>query len=57
MSVRLRWLNRLTARMQRVSFPPDNVLFVAAQRAQGCMQNLHVAAHYESREHGVGRPE
>jgi hypothetical protein len=54
-AVRLRWLNRLTARMQRVGFSPQDELFLATQRARNFMQDLMTAAHYASCEHGVGR--
>lgn len=52
----LRYLNRLCERMNRLGFPPDDPLYVAAERARTAIQGLHVAAHYASCEHGVGEP-
>lgn len=51
----LRYLSRLCQRMTRLGFPPDDRLYVAADRARAFMQDLHVAAHYAGCKHGVGR--
>lgn len=56
-AVRLRWLNKLQARLQKTGFPPNDPLFFAAVRARETMQDLHTAAHYASCKHGVGKPE
>lgn len=56
-AARLPWLTRLIDRMQQRRFPPDDPVFIAALRAREAMQDLHVAAHYASCEHGIGRPE
>ena len=51
----LRYLNRLCDRMNRLGFPPNGPLYVAAERARVSAQDLHVAAHYVSCKQGVGR--
>jgi hypothetical protein len=53
----LRYLNRLCERMTRLGFPPHDPLYVGAVKARAAMQDLHMAAHYASCAHGVGRPE
>ena len=51
----LRFLNNLCKRMDRVRFEPTDELYRAAQTARNALQDLHVAAHYATCEHGVGR--
>ena len=51
----LRYLNRLCARMQRLSFPLDDPLCQPAHRARDAMQDLYTAAHYCGCSSGVGR--
>lgn len=51
----LRWHNALVARMTRLGFATDDPVWLAGIRARDCLQDLHVAAHYASCEHGVGR--
>lgn len=52
---RLRYLNRLLDRMQRVRWLPEDDMFQAVICARDAMQDLHVAAHYAGRKSGVGR--
>jgi hypothetical protein len=51
----LRFLNRLCDRLNALSVPPDDPLVLAAHRARESMQDLHVACHYHSCTHGVGK--
>ena len=53
----LRYVNRLCERMIRLQFPVNDPLQLAAVKARAAMQDLHMAAHYASCRHGVGRPE
>src|ERR1700683_541084 len=55
-AVRLRWLTKLQARMQRMGFPPTDKLTIAVSAVRNTMQDLHTAAHYASCKHGVGKP-
>jgi len=52
----LRYLNRLSDRMQHLGFPPNDPLWRATMEARDCMQHLHMAAHYASCKSGVGKP-
>ena len=52
----LRYLNRLCQRMTRLGFPVHDPLYVAVVKARAAIQDLHMAAHYASCKHGVGRP-
>jgi hypothetical protein len=54
---RLRWTNRLVERMTALGFTPADPVYAAALRARDALMELHVAAHYASMEHGVGRGE
>jgi hypothetical protein len=53
----LRYLNKLCDRCNRLGWPTDDPIVVAAQEARKRMQDLHTAAHYAGCKHGVGRPE
>lgn len=52
---RLRWLNRLTARLDKLSFDPKDPLYLAAWKAKNAMGELSVHAHYASCKGGVGQ--
>jgi hypothetical protein len=52
----LRYLNRLVERMTRLGFPVKDPVYVAAISARAAIQDLHIAAHYATCTHGVGRP-
>jgi len=51
----LRFLARLCVRMERLGFPANDPLYVAASKAQRALQELHVRAHYCSCTSGVGK--
>lgn len=51
----LRFYNRLTDRMNRIGFPGNNEVLLAAFRAQHAVQALSVHLHYSSCKSGVGR--
>lgn len=51
----LRFFHRLCDRMNRLGFPPNDPLTSAAHEARNAVYALHVAAHYASCKHGVGR--
>ena len=48
-------LNAVTRDLRRL--PVNDPLKVAAERARNAMQDLYMACHYASCNHGVGRPE
>ena len=52
----LRFVARLCQRMERLGFPADDPLYVAASKAQRALQEVHVRAHYCSCTSGVGKP-
>jgi hypothetical protein len=52
---RLRFLNKLVARMNALGFPPDDSLMRCAVKARNAMQDLHMGCHYASVKQGVGR--
>ena len=54
-AARLRWLTKLETRLKRLGFRPKDKLQVATIAASAAMQDLHVAAHYASCKHGVGK--
>jgi len=45
-ATKLHYVGRLTRRMERLGFPPDDELYVAALRAHAGLLDLHVAIHY-----------
>src|SRR4051794_38190385 len=51
----LRFYNRLTDRRNRVGFPGDDTVLLAAFRAQHAVMALSVELHYASCKSGVGR--
>jgi len=51
----LRFVARLSQRMERLGFPADDPLYVATSKAQRALQELHVRAHYCSCTSGVGK--
>jgi len=51
----LRYLNRLCERCQRLGWPVDDPIAVAAQKARCAMQDLHTAANYAGCKSGLGR--
>jgi len=54
-AVRLRGLTKLEARMKHLGFPPQDKLQTETIAARAAMQDLHMAAHYASCTHGVGK--
>lgn len=52
----LRFIGRVRVRLERRGYTPQHSLYRAINAAYDAMQALHVAAHYESCEGGVGRP-
>jgi hypothetical protein len=52
---RLRFLNRLVARMNALGFPPEDPLIRGAVKARNAMQDQHMGCHYASVKQGVGR--
>jgi len=51
----LGFIARLCQRMERLGFPADDPLYVAASKAQRALQEVHVRAHYCSCTSGVGK--
>ena len=55
-AVLLRFLNRLQERMNRLTFPVDDPLWLGVVHARNAAQDLFVACHYAGCKSGVGRP-
>lgn len=45
---RLRWAARVVERLKARGYGPDDLLYRTAEEARAHLQDLHVAAHYES---------
>jgi hypothetical protein len=52
----VRYLHRLKARMLKVGFTPDDLLYQLVTQAYDTMQVLSMQLHYLSCKSGVGRP-
>lgn len=52
---KLRFLNRLQERMNRLTFPTDDPLWLSVVYARNAAQDLFVACHYAGCKSGVGR--
>jgi hypothetical protein len=50
------YLYRLTDRMERCGFPPDDPLYQKTKSAYDAVCSLLVSMHYHSCATGVGRP-
>ena len=51
-AAKLHYLGRLARRMERLGFPPNDALYVAALRAHSGLLDLHVAIHYCGTDRG-----
>lgn len=52
----LRYLTRLCDRINRLGWPIDDPLRLAAEEARKRTQDLLTASHYAGCKHGVGHP-
>ncbi len=52
----LRFLCRCRTRLEALGFDPNSRLYTTVAKTHDALTSLHMELHYESIEHGVGKP-